>query len=279
MTQISYPFSHTQVATTEQWRNIAQHWVETGILNNLDAFADSTGMQVKVNTGSSIIQGFYYESTAQETLPINAADATNPRIDRVILRLDLVAESIQLAVLQGVPAVSPTAPTLTQNSSRWEISLAQIAVGANVSTIAAGNVTNERKFAKNLSVVIANNVGGQNQASDVITKLTVLTSKVIDYQNEWNGSTFTAKETGVYLVRAFVDWASTVPTNSSAIYVYKNGANYNVAITVVGANFRYVTGSCLVQLNAGDTLEIYTLQSSSGTQKTLAAARLEIARI
>lgn len=85
-------------------------------------------------------------------MPIGTANASNPRIDRVIIRLDWTANTIQLAVLRGTPATSPTAPALTQNSSRWEISLAQILVGANVSTIVAGNVTDERNYVKNANV-------------------------------------------------------------------------------------------------------------------------------
>ncbi|MES2405559.1 MAG: hypothetical protein V4567_14660, partial [Pseudomonadota bacterium] len=50
----------------------------------------------------------------------------NPRIDRVVLRADFVNNNIVLDVLQGTPAVSPAAPALTQNTSIWEISLAQM---------------------------------------------------------------------------------------------------------------------------------------------------------
>lgn len=130
----------------------------------------------------------------------------------------------------------------------------------------------------NQSAVIINSVGVQNIASDVVNKLSALTSDMVDRQSEWANSTFTAKESGIYYVRAFLDWGSTVPSNSSAIYLYKNGTNYNVAITIAGVA-RYVDGSCLVQLNAGDTLELYALQSSGGTQKTLAASRIEIAKL
>lgn len=285
MAQVYFPFDSGQGAnaTEAMWTKMARHWLGTGVisalLNELQVYADSTGMQVKVKTGAAWVKGHYYESDVEELLAIGNASSTNPRIDRIIIRLDWTANTIQLAVLQGTPAVSPSAPDITQNTSRWEISLAQILVGANVFTIPAGNVTDERKYAQNQSVVIANSEGGQNQASDVVVKLGVLTSEVLDRQSEWANNTFTAKEAGVYNVRAFVDWASTVPTNSSVIYVYKNGGNYNPALNVEGANSRYNIGSCMVSLSAGDTLEIYTLQSSGGTQKTLASARIEIAKI
>ncbi|TWE06396.1 hypothetical protein FB550_102418 [Neobacillus bataviensis] len=150
MAQTYFPFDSGQGADVKenQWSDMAQHWLETGVikgkLNQLQVYADSTGMQVKVKSGQAWLKGHFFESDAEEVLPISTADATNSRIDRVIVRLDWTANTILLAILQGIPAVSPVAPALTQNTSRWEISLAQILVSANVSTIASGNVTDER---------------------------------------------------------------------------------------------------------------------------------------
>lgn len=153
MAQTYFPFDSGQGAniTENLWTKMAQHWLSTGVirsvLSELQVYGDSTGMQAKVRTGAAWIKGHYYESDTEETLAIGAADSINPRIDRVIIRLDWTANTVQLAVLQGVAAVSPVAPALTQNSSRWEISLAQVRVNANVTTIAAGNVTDERPMA------------------------------------------------------------------------------------------------------------------------------------
>lgn len=154
MTQTYFPFDAGNGAnvTEDQWRKMARHWLGTGVLagedNEAEVYADSSGMQVKVRTGKAWIRGHYWESDAEETLSISAADATNDRIDRVILRVDFSANTIALAVLTGTPAASPSAPSLTQNTSQWEISLAQVAVAAAASTIAAGDVTDERTFAE-----------------------------------------------------------------------------------------------------------------------------------
>lgn len=150
MTQTYFPFDSGAGAniTESQWGEMAQLWLNTGVvkgqLNQLNTYADSTGLQVKVDTGKAWIQGYYFKNDALVILPISTADTSNPRIDRVVVRVDWTTNTIQLAVLQGVPATSPTPPALTQNTSRWEISLAQVYVGANVSTIAAGNITDER---------------------------------------------------------------------------------------------------------------------------------------
>jgi hypothetical protein len=153
MTQTYFPFDSGSGAnvTESQWSQMAQNWIATGVikgaLNELLVYGDSTGMQVKVKSGQAWMKGHFFQSDAEVILAIGTASSVNPRIDRVIIRVDWTANTIALAVLQGTPAVSPTPPALTQNVSRWEISLAQINVGKSVSTIASGNIADERPFA------------------------------------------------------------------------------------------------------------------------------------
>lgn len=152
MTQISFPFANTPILTTDDWSKIARHWVGTGVLSDLYVFADSTGMQVKVNRGYAFIKGHYYESDMEMTLPIATANASNPRIDRVVVSLDWSLGIAQLAVLQGVPAVTPVAPAVTQNTAKWEITLAQVLVDAGVATIVSNKITDERYFVRNANI-------------------------------------------------------------------------------------------------------------------------------
>jgi hypothetical protein len=153
LAQTYFPFDSGAGAnvTEAQWQKMAQHWLNTGVirgvLNNLQVYADSTGMQVKVKSGAAWIKGHYFESDAEEILPIGTANPTNPRIDRIIVKLDWTNNNIQLAVLQGTPSASPTPPALTQNTSRWEIPLAQVYVSAGATTIDSLNVTDERIYA------------------------------------------------------------------------------------------------------------------------------------
>lgn len=102
-------------------------------------------MSIDVGTGAAIVQGRYYLNDEALTLAVEAADPSNPRIDRVVLRLDAtLGRTIHAVVLQGTPAASPVAPTLTRTAETWELSLAQIVVGAGVTSIVAGNITDER---------------------------------------------------------------------------------------------------------------------------------------
>jgi hypothetical protein len=147
MAQTSWPFESIDTSETQfsMWAsNIGQ-----GVINDkgfeLEPFADSSGMNVKVKSGQALVRGHYYDSTAQETLTIATADPTNPRIDRVVLRLDPSVNSVILAVITGTPGASPSAPALTQTvGAVYELPLALVAVAAAAASIGPGAVTDQR---------------------------------------------------------------------------------------------------------------------------------------
>lgn len=101
-------------------------------------------MIVIVGTGEAWIQGAWYQNTAAADLAIEAADASWNRIDRVVIRVNWTANTIAAAILKGTKAASPTAPALTQSASVWELSLAQVAVGAGETEIHTADITDER---------------------------------------------------------------------------------------------------------------------------------------
>ncbi len=78
-----------------------------------------------------------------------------PRIDRVVLRLDtsLQTRRIAIATLAGEPAAVPVAPELTRSGNIYELSLAQVRIGANVLSISAADITDERGDAELCGVV------------------------------------------------------------------------------------------------------------------------------
>ena len=96
------------------------------------------------SAGMAMLQGYWYANTESLTLPVQAASATLPRIDRVVLRLDLTSEArnIGLAVITGTPAISPYPPNLTRDDNVYELSLAQLSIPAGA--VAVASVTDER---------------------------------------------------------------------------------------------------------------------------------------
>lgn len=151
MAQTSWPFENIDTSETQfsQWaRNIGEGVKGSSSTTDLKPFADGTsGMTVKVYAGQAMVRGHYYSSNATESLAVTTADATNPRIDAVVLELDPSANSILLKVLAGTPGASPVAPTLTQTDAGiWQQLLGTVAVAAGATSISAGNVTDSRTF-------------------------------------------------------------------------------------------------------------------------------------
>lgn len=149
MAQTSWPFENVDTSETQfsQWaRNIGEG-IKSGSLNELEVFADSTGMQVKVKSGQAMVRGHYYQNSAEETIAVTTADPSNPRIDIVILELDPSANSIVLKVTAGTPGATPSAPSLVQTDGGvYQLQLAEVLVGAGVTTIAADKITDSRTY-------------------------------------------------------------------------------------------------------------------------------------
>lgn len=102
------------------------------------------GLTTRVEPGSAYLEGYMYRNTADLDLEHAVGDPTNPRIDRVVVRLDrsVGSRSIHAVVKQGTPATTPQPPALQRDAIIYEISLAQVRVNAGASTIAS--ITDER---------------------------------------------------------------------------------------------------------------------------------------
>lgn len=151
MAEVSFPFGNAD-ANEPEWQKMARLWLKTGVIDDrlaeLAVTADGSGMTVTAAAGAAWVEGFYYENDQALALTIAAADATNPRIDTVVLRLSQTANSIVLAVVPGTAAASPTAPALTQTDAVYELPLANVTVPAAAGVIVAGNVTDRRTFTR-----------------------------------------------------------------------------------------------------------------------------------
>lgn len=135
--------------------NSVRGFVLGGYANNLAVSANSpAAMNVLVATGAAMIRGRIYENDASQTLTIGTADATNPRLDRIVIRINFTAQTIILTVLAGTAAASPSLPSLTQSATTYEISLGYVYVAALAATIAATDVHDEREFYANAETLL-----------------------------------------------------------------------------------------------------------------------------
>lgn len=122
------------------------------------------GMSVLLNIGTAINHGTTYLNDSALTLSIAANGSGNARIDTIVLRKSWVGQTVRAAVLQGTPAVTPVAPTLTQvDGTTWEIPIADVNVANGAVSITAANILQRAAFANAADGVyldrILNNTG------------------------------------------------------------------------------------------------------------------------
>ncbi len=134
-------------------------WATTGIIGTASCGVTASSpaaMTVEVAQGWGVIVGnfqanmgvYNFYNDATQILNIGIADPINPRIDRIVVTIQDSyytgsADDVIFQVVQGTPAGSPVAPAVPTNS----ISLATIAVGAAVTQINTGNITDTRVVA------------------------------------------------------------------------------------------------------------------------------------
>ena len=107
--------------------------------------AQSTpNMSVSVASGYANINGKIGAWPSTNTMTIATAPGTYPRIDTVVLRRDNTNRKISLEVVTGTASLSPSATAPTRNADTYELVIAQVYVGAGVTSINAGNITDTR---------------------------------------------------------------------------------------------------------------------------------------
>ena len=106
----------------------------------------TTGLNVKVSAGWGFINCKWIKNDNDFALQLDAADTSFARIDRVVLHLDTTSTHryITIEVKKGTPAATPAPPALIRESGVYELSLAQIAIAANATSITQANITDER---------------------------------------------------------------------------------------------------------------------------------------
>lgn len=110
-------------------------------------------MTVKVAPGGAFVTGteaagqgtYYANSQSIETLTIATANATNPRRDIIVAKVEDSdyggsTQEWSLAVVQGTAAASPADPSLPANA----LALARVTVGAGATSITNGDITDLR---------------------------------------------------------------------------------------------------------------------------------------
>lgn len=256
-------------------------WATTGIINSssLAVTANSpAGMSVRVASGWAAIVGttqanmgtYVGYNDAQVTLTVTTADVTNPRIDLVCMTVNDsyysgATNNVVLQVVAGTPAGSPVAPTLPDNS----ISLATIAVGAGVTQINSGNITDTRVLVTtnipesgDISSVTAGNglSGGGSSGAVTLAIDTAITADLSTAQTFTNKS-LTSPKVNLGINTQTGTTYTTVLDDNGKLITLSNASS--IAVTIpLNASVAYPVGAQLnfAQLGAGQV----TVSGTSG---------------
>ncbi len=136
-----------------QWFRHAPAWAPTGVLGSVPggfgsgALALTTsGRTATIGVGRANIRGAGYErvnSGKQFDVPANT-HASAARRDRIVIRRDLAAKTIEPVLLQGTPSAAPIPPAFTRvESGVWDLPLFSFLTPANSGSTLSG-VIDER---------------------------------------------------------------------------------------------------------------------------------------
>lgn len=114
------------------------------------------GMKIKVDIGVCYINGYMGWVENAETFDIEES-GLQPRIDRVVARLDFTSKDIQIYIKKGVELGNPVAPELQRDYDIFELGLADVRVNGNAVEITQENITDLRLNTE-LCGVVANHL-------------------------------------------------------------------------------------------------------------------------
>ena len=142
---------YDRASSSAQIRGLIKSMITNGVnlaeSTNLQVMADEETMNLVVKPGYVIIEGALKHFEEDVKVKIANADASHPRIDTVVVRLNLNEDvrDIVIDVLQGIPSAEPVAPELSQiTSTYYELGLADILVEAETEQLSQEAITDTR---------------------------------------------------------------------------------------------------------------------------------------
>ncbi len=150
--------SHDRTYKAEDWAEYFASFIGNGVFpvpsTGLQVVAYD-GMNLTLRAGKAWINGYFYMNTSDLTITLATADGQLNRIDRVVVRWDLTNRRISTVVKSSGFSQSPTAPALQRDADIYELALADVFVGAGVTEITQGYITDQRLNGSLCGVVAA----------------------------------------------------------------------------------------------------------------------------
>lgn len=161
---------------------------------NFQCIADQETMSVKMEAGIAWIDGHLRYDDNVHILEIDTADSVLDRIDRIVLRKDVLDRDIHWVVKKGEMSGKPVAPTLQRDENAWELGIADVKVAHGTVSISQSMVTDTRLNTELCGLVTG--VVTQIDTTTLFNQLEQWKTEYIEATNTWT----TEQE------QAFLNW-------------------------------------------------------------------------
>lgn len=154
MAERSYPFDSGPGATIneDQWSYLAGSWQDDGVQSPgpwdtaLKLTSSSEVLLLHIAIGHANISGIHYHLDAPRTIAFAANASGNPRLDRIVLKLDRSTNTISFLYKQGTPSSSPIAPSIDRTWNSPEINIGTFIVRAGSSIVLPAECFDQRDY-------------------------------------------------------------------------------------------------------------------------------------
>lgn len=134
MTETSYYWdgggTYSQETYHANWKILFSESDDEGIIDGqLNELEPSVSDELKfsIQSGMALVKGWFYENDDVVQFDIDTP-VSNPRIDRIVLRVLTIGQTVRLTKIVGTEGAVPAAPALTQTSTVWDIPICQVEI-------------------------------------------------------------------------------------------------------------------------------------------------------
>lgn len=117
--------------------------------------SDPASMTVKIGDGSGWINGYFVTVSGGHSVTLEAASGAGTRIDSIIMQWNSNDRKINIISKSGTASGDPKPVDLQRDAELWELELAQITVGAGVSSIDQTKIKDMRADSNRCGLVTA----------------------------------------------------------------------------------------------------------------------------
>ncbi|WP_285752018.1 hypothetical protein [Lentzea sp. NBRC 105346] len=173
MTESSYPYdAGAGTAVSEElWRAMAKLWLPSGVIGSSTRDVNDLSLKATLGSGGAggifqlpageaYVAGIKYTNDATLNKTASANTNTQPRIDRLALKLDTTANTCSAVIVEGTPAASPVSPTLPDTSAVIHLPLFRATCPGSASAQNYSGLVDERLFVGRRSYIGPSSAAG-----------------------------------------------------------------------------------------------------------------------